>query len=174
MSFLSDVAGSYEKRVQKELQSTGVGILSALRGRLSAFGLSIPIGSLGAIVFQVSSSKVITFKDMKRSTKARYASHDIIGSKPIIEFMGPDGEELSFAMHFSVAWGVNPQEETKKIRAICEKGEANYFVLCNSTIGENPWIVESVGESVETVDNNGRIISSAIEVTLKEYVSNFS
>ena len=112
-----------------------MGILSALRGRLSSFGLSMPIGSLGPIIFEVSSSKARTFKDMKRNTKGRYGSHEIIGGKPIIEFMGPDGEDLSFTMQFSVAWGLNPQEEIQKIRELCEKGEVNYLVLCNTPIG---------------------------------------
>ena len=88
--------------------------------------------------------------------------------------MGPDGEELSFTMQFSVAWGLNPQEEIQKIRELCEKGEVNYLVLCNTPIGENPWAVDSVSESVDIVDNNGRIIASQIEITLREYVPNIS
>lgn len=170
MSFLSNVAGSYQKRVQKSLQEAGMGLVSALRGKLSSWGISMPLGSLGPIVFEVSSRKVRTFKDMKRTTKARFASHDVIGGTPILEYIGPDGEEITFTMQFSASWGVNPQEETEKVRELCIQGEANYLVLCNSTVGENPWIVESVSESIETVDNNGRIVTSQIEVTLKEYV----
>ncbi|WP_303839395.1 phage tail protein [Selenomonas ruminantium] len=170
MSFLSNVAGSYKKQVQKNLQEAGMGLLSALRGKLSSWGLSMPLGSLGPIVFEVSSRKVRTFKDMKRSTKARYASHEVIGGTPILEYIGPDGEEITFTMQFSASWGVSPQEETDKVREMCLKGEANYFVLGNITIGENPWIVESVSESLDTVDNNGRVVVSQIEVTLKEYV----
>ena len=73
-------------------------------------------------------------------------------------------------MQFSAAWGLNPQDETKKVREICEKGEANYFVLNNQTVGENPWIIESVSESVDVIDNNGRVITTQIDVTLKEYI----
>lgn len=170
MSFLSNIAGSYEKQVQKGWQESRNGLLSALRGKLSSWGISMPIGSIGPIVFEVSSRKVRTFKGLKRTTKARYASHDVIGSTPILEFIGPDGEELTFTMQFSAVWGVNPQEETQKIRELCIKGTAEYFVLCNMTVGENPWVIESVSESVDVVDNNGRIIASQIDVTLKEYV----
>jgi len=128
------------------------------------------IGSLGPIVFEVSSQKIRTFKGLKRATKARYGSHEVIGSKPVLEFIGPDIEEISFTMQFSAAWGLNPQDETKKVREICEKGEANYFVLNNQTVGENPWIIESVSESVDVVDNNGRVVTTQIDVTLKEYI----
>jgi phage protein U len=170
MSFLSNVAGSYKKSVQKRLDRMAMGLLSQLRGRLSGFGLSCPIGSLGDIVFEVSSSKVRTFRDYKRTTKARYASHEVIGAKPILEFIGPDGEEITFTMQFSISLGVEPSEETAKIREMCEKGKTMYFVLCNETIGENMWIIESVGESVDTFDNNGRVILTQIDVTIKEYV----
>lgn len=172
MSFLSNVKGSYEKKLQKGLKEAGLGLLSALRGKLSSWGLSMPIGSLGDIVFEVSSRKVRTFKDFKRKTKARYASHEIIGQKPILEFVGPDGEEITFIMQFSLSLGINPQEETDKLREICEEGTAMYFVLCNTVIGANQWIVESVGESVDTIDNNGRVVVTQVEVTLKEYVPN--
>lgn len=111
-----------------------------------------------------------TFRDYKRTTKARYASHEVIGAKPILEFIGPDGEEITFTMQFSISLGVEPSEETAKIREMCEKGKTMYFVLCNETIGENMWIIESVGESVDTFDNNGRVILTQIDVTIKEYV----
>lgn len=106
MSFLSNVTGSYQKSVQKRFDSMAKGLASQLRGRLSSWGLSTPIGSLGDIVFEVSSSKVVTFKDYKRTTKARFQSHDIIGQKPILEYLGPDGEEISFTMQFSISLDV--------------------------------------------------------------------
>ena len=171
MSFLSNVAGSYKKQVQKNLQEAGMGLLSALRGKLSSWGLSMPLGSLGPIIFEVSSRKVRTFKDMKRTTKARYASHEVIGSVPILEYIGPDGEEISFTMQFSASWGVNPQEETDKVREMCEKGKAEYLILGNSVIGANQWVITDVGDSADTWDNMGRIIKTQIDVTIKEYVS---
>lgn len=130
------------------------------------------IGSFGPILFEVSSQKIRTFRGLKRTTKARYSSHEVIGSKPVLEYVGPEIEELGFTMQFSAAWGLNPQEECKKIREICEKGEAYYFVLNNQTVGDNPWIIENISESVDTIDNNGRIVTTAIDVTLKEYIPN--
>ena len=170
MSFLSGVAGSYQKSVQKRLDSMGKGLMSQLRGALSSWGLSMPIGSLGDIVFEVSSSKVVTFKDYKRNTNARFQSHEIIGQKPILEYVGPDGEEISFTMQFTVSLGVEPTEEVNKLRELCEKGEAMYFVIGNETIGANQWVIESVGESVDTIDNCGRVIVTQVDVSLKEYV----
>ena len=164
MSFLSSVAKS---SAVKNLQAN---VLSALRGRLSAWGLSTPLGSLGDIVFEVSSRRVVTFDNLKRTTKARVASHDIIGEKPVIEFLGADGEEITFSMKFHIGMGVTPAEEVDKVRRMCERGAVNTLIIGNEIIGAHMWIITDVGESVDTVDNMGRVIVTQIDVTLKEYV----
>lgn len=170
MGFLSNVAGSYAKSVQRSLNNMAQGALSQIMGKLSSFGLSMPLGALGEIVFQVSSREVITFSGMKRTTKARYSSHEINGQKPLLEYLGPDGEEISFTMKFSTSWGVEPTAQAEKLRELCEKGEAMYLIIGNQTVGANPWIIESVGESLVHVDNMGRVIVSEVDVTIKEYV----
>lgn len=170
MSFLSSVTNTYKKQAQAAAQNMAHSLMSTVRGRFSAFGLSAPLGSFGDIVFEVSSRKALTFRDYKREAKARYASHEIIGKKPILEYLGPDGAELSFVMQFRVDRGVNPAEEADKIRAICEQGKAEYFILGNKVIGDNPWVIVSVGENDAIIDNMGRIIQNRIDVTLKEYI----
>ncbi len=147
---------------------------SLVRNILSASGGGSSIGSLGDIVFTVSSLKVLTFKDYKRNTKARTASHDIIGQKPVTEFLGPAGEELSFTMDFLAGLGVSPAAQAKRLRTMCETGEAVYFMLGNECIGANKWIVESIGESADVIDANGNIVNSRVDVTLQEYVESIT
>ncbi len=171
MSFLSSMTNSYKSNVQKSLQQLGANLLSDVTAKLSSWGLYTALGALGDIAFTVSSNKVITFNNLKQNTKARYTSHAVIGQKPILEYIGPDLEEITFTMQFAMQVGVDPREEVAKVREKCQKAEPLYFVLNNQTVGENPWIIESVGESVDTVDNLGRIIVTEIEVTLKEYVA---
>lgn len=45
------------------------------------------IGTFGNVVFETSNDLVRTFKDMTRDTNVRLASHDIIGKKPVIEWI---------------------------------------------------------------------------------------
>ena len=149
-------------------------VASVAKSVLSLSGGGASIGSLGDIVFTVSAMKVLTFKDYKRSTKARTASHDIIGQKPVMEFLGPAGEEISFTMDFLTGLGVDPATQAKKLRTMCETGEAVYFMLGNECIGANKWIVESIGESADVVDANGNIVNSRVDVTLQEYVESIT
>lgn len=166
MSFLSGITGSYQSKLSAALSV----LPSEWRGKLSAWGISAPIGSLGDIVFEVSSRKVRTFRDLKRTHKARLTAHEIIGSKPILEYIGPDLGEISFTMQLSAALGIDPATEADKIRKLCESGQAMYFVLCNQTIGRYKWVIESVGEAADTIDNNGRIVVTQLDISLKEYV----
>lgn len=144
-------------------------VTSVIKNILSLSG-GTSIGSLGDIVFTVSSMKVLTFKEYKRNTKARTASHDIIGQKPVTEFLGPAGEEISFTMDFLAGLGVDPATQAAKLRNMCETGEAVYFMLGNECVGTNKWLVTSVGESADVIDDSGHIINSRVDVALQEYV----
>jgi len=128
------------------------------------------IGSLGDIVFEVTNDKVFTFQGLKRSAKMRYAVHEVIGKKPITEFIGPELEELSFSIYLSVSLGINPNQEMQKIRDKRDNGEAMSFLLGEKVIGENKWVIESIGESYQAIDNQGIIFSLSADISLKEYV----
>ncbi len=170
MSFLTSVVDTYKRQTAAAAQNAAQSLLSAARGSLSAMGISVPLGSFGDILFEVSSRRVLTFRDYKRDTAGRYASHEIIGQKPVIEYLGPDGGSIAFTMQFRADRAVNPALEADKVRKMCETGKAEYFILGNVVIGENPWVIESVGENDAVIDNAGRIIQNRIDVTLREYV----
>ena len=55
------------------------------------------IGSLGEIAFEVSNyDRIFTLNNYSKSISANYAEHDVIGSKPILEFTGPKLQTISF------------------------------------------------------------------------------
>ena len=127
------------------------------------------LGSFGDVVFEASSKTVRTIDNLSRNTKARLAKHDIIGKKPVMEFLGPDGDEISFDMHLSIYLGINPAEEADKLRKMCEKGKAAELILGNRPIGDGLWVIESVSESDDAIDNLGNVLVSTVKVNLKEY-----
>lgn len=171
MSFLDKAVESYKKRATKRLLKVRDQFISDLGDRFPWLQINKQIGTLGDIVFTVTADEVRTFRDYKRSTKARFATHEIIGKKPLVEFIAPDGEEITFAMQFHVGLGVSPAEETAKLRELCEKGEPMYLIFGNEAVGTHMWVIESVGESAERVDHGGRILVTQVEITLKEYLS---
>lgn len=53
------------------------------------------VGFMADIPFVVSSRYIRTFDDYSRSSGGRWAQHDIIGDKPVLEYLGPDVEKIS-------------------------------------------------------------------------------
>lgn len=129
-----------------------------------------PIGAFNELVFEVSTEKVITYDDYKRETKARYARHELINQTSVLEYLGRDLEEITFTMMFTVSLGVDPAEETSKLRRMCLDGVADYLILGNTVVGENLWTIESVGEAKKAVDHFGKTIVSSVNVKMVEYV----
>ena len=165
MSFLSNIGKSAISKIEKSFaRKIGLGFLVG--------GNSI--GAYGDIIFETSDSKVETFDGFTRTTKSRLATHNIIGQKPIVEFIGPDVDEISFNMKFNVLLGVDPLSETDKLRKYATEGKAFYLILDNCPVGDNQWVVESVGDSVSAWNNTGAIVSTTVAVTLKEYVPELS
>ena len=129
-----------------------------------------PIGAFNELVFEVSTEKVITYDDYNRETKARYARHELINQTSVLEYLGRDLEEITFTMMFTISLGVDPAEETSKLRRMCLDGVADYLILGNTVVGENLWTIESVGEAKKAVDHFGKTIVSSVNVKMVEYV----
>ena len=131
-------------------------------------GIPKSIGAFGSIAFECSSELVRTFADFQRDSKARFAKHDLVALKPALEFLGEDAGEISFKMIFSASLGVNPAEETAKLRQICAAGEAHELVIGNEVIGDL-WVIESLNETAQAFDGKGNCLLAELNVRLKEY-----
>jgi len=128
------------------------------------------VGSLGPVVFQVSTGKARTFSGMKRDASARIASHEVMGGKPLLEFLGPGEEKISFTMTLSKYLGIDPEAEIKQLREMRDKGKAVMFILNGMPQGEGLWLVESLSEDWDDPDNRGRARTIRASVSLREYV----
>lgn len=130
------------------------------------------IGTFGDVVFQVSDSLVRTLRDYNRSTEARLANHDIIGKKPITEFIGPGADSITFTIQLNILLGVNPKNEADKIRTMVSTGQTAYLVLGGKPVSQNKFILESMKENVGAMDGRGNILNSSLDLTMHEYIDN--
>jgi phage protein U len=127
------------------------------------------IGTLGDIVFEVSRDKVRTFDNLTRKGAARWATHDVVGKKPVREFIGQGLESISFTMHLSVSLGVNPLAEINKLRELRDKGTPMELVLNGTSISDNLWVLEDLSEDWRKLDNKGILLFADVDVSLQEY-----
>ena len=129
------------------------------------------IGSFGNIIFSVSSSKVYTFDDFKRSTKSRWATHEILGKKPISEYLGEDLDNISLKIQLHAELGVDPLAEYEKIINACRDGRVEFLVIGTHIHGRYKWYIEDVSLVVKHFDGNGNVIFCECDVKFKEYAS---
>lgn len=130
------------------------------------------IGTFGAVVFETSNDLVRTFKDMTRDTNVRLASHDIIGKKPVIEWIGPGTDTIKFSMQFNSILGVEPKDEEKKLRDMAQTGKVAHIIVGGEPISDYKFIIESISSSGRIYDRDGNLIKSMVDITVKEYPEN--
>jgi hypothetical protein len=127
------------------------------------------IGTFGGLSFAVSSNKVSTFDDLKWDTSAAYATHDRHLQPDLLEFLGPDPEQITFKMKFSVFLGVNPLKSVNDLRRMVREGTAERLVIGGRVYGDYKWAITKVSSAMKTFDNRGNCWAAEVTVTLKEY-----
>lgn len=132
------------------------------------------VGYLGDVPFLSSRYIVRTFDGYQKSASGRWATHDIIGKKPISEFLGPGQEEISFDMILRTDLGVAPADEVKRLEKLRDTGEAVTLVIGTDVIGDTLWTVDSVSSSVKRWGALGVPASVTVNVTLKEYAEDIA
>lgn len=127
------------------------------------------VGSMGDIPFVVTYGKIRTFSDYGRSGSGRWAKHDLIGRKPVMEFLGPDVEKVSMKIQLRTDHGINPESELGRLRKIRDTGAVFPFILGGAPVSDNYWLLEDIGENVSYWRAGGKILSVSVDITLTEY-----
>ena len=127
------------------------------------------VGSMGDIPFVVSYGKIRTFSDYGRSGSGRWAKHDLIGRKPVMEFLGPDVEKVSMKIQLRTDHGINPESELERLRKMRDTGAVCPFILGGAPVSDNYWLLEDIGENVSYWRAGGKILSVSVDITLTEY-----
>ena len=128
------------------------------------------IGSFGDVVFEMSSERIRTFRDFQIQRSAKYSEHAIHGRKGLLEFSGLSASTASLNIRLDAGLGVNPKEELTALRDILNNHKALLFILDGEPQGDGLWVLESLSESYEIVDNKGAVIAVEVSLKLKEYI----
>lgn len=127
------------------------------------------IGSLGNIVFSVSSRKIETIAGLKQSGSAAFSEHKRHNGSSILEFTGKNADEISFSMTLSTELGVRVENEIKKIVNYEQNGTALRLVLGKRVYGSYRWVITKHSVSYKFFDKRGVPVVADVSITLKEY-----
>lgn len=128
------------------------------------------VGFLGQIPFLASESVLRTFDEYGRTASGRWHKHELIGQKPVLEYLGPDTEKITFKMLLRADKGVSPEKELERLRKLRDTGAVLPLILGGKPIGENFWFIESLDEGVKYWTRFGHVFTAEVSVTLQEYV----
>lgn len=128
------------------------------------------IGVLGTIRFEVSDKRIRTFTDFSRTISGRWTAHEVLGKKPKSQYLGPALDQVTFSMSFNARWGVRPDQELYRLYELVRLGKAVPLILGGKIYGSGLWVVKSVEQHLDQVDNKGRVLRASANVSLEEYV----
>lgn len=125
------------------------------------------IGTLGDVVFEVSSQKVLTFQSIQRNAKARYQRHNVISTKPVLEFVGDDLDEIPLSIRLDATKGINVLAEITRLRDHKTNGERLTLIIGGNVLGD--FIIESVNDTWERIIK-GEPLIARVNLSLIESV----
>ncbi len=128
------------------------------------------VGNLGSLIrFAVSDNQLLTFKNLTHEVKGRWASHSVIGDKPVREYLGPDTGSVTMEVQINSDMGVRPRSVIDSIEAATMYGYPMMLVIGGQRIGDRNWVITSHSQAWNKVIADGRLISATIKITLEEY-----
>lgn len=128
------------------------------------------IGTLGSATFQVSTSRVFTFRGFARSGAPRLEEHNVIGRKPTLEYVGPGLDQITFSIRLDRFLGVSPEDEMEKIREAMTTGQILPLIIGGKYQGR--WTITGADETHSRHDGSGRILVAEVSITLREVADN--
>lgn len=127
------------------------------------------IGSFGQIIFEVSASSIMTFKDFKRKRSAVFAEHKVIKGKPVLQHTGASLDEVGFSVILDSSLGINPLKSLSLFIEQLESGRPRKLIINKKAIGL--FVITDLEEEWQRIDNKGRILSINLNLSLREFAS---
>ena len=127
------------------------------------------IARWGDITFRVNSEQVFSFRKMKRSYSARWAAHNIPGERPIMEFQGPNMDEISIEVILDAEMGVNPRAAMRMFRTAAKQGKVHYFYVGGSKVVARKLYISAGTENWNEIWSGGELVRATATLTFNEY-----
>lgn len=125
------------------------------------------IGSLGELPFICSRKKVLTFSDLSIEHAARWAKHDVLTEKPMLEYIGPDLTKISLSIRFDISLGVPPLVGLKRLKKMLDNRKYKTLIIGGEHLGR--YVIESISEVRKFHTGKGVCTVATATVSLMEW-----
>lgn len=125
------------------------------------------LGRYGSLNFYCSADSVLTFTELQREHAGRWARHDVLYKKPVLEFIGPDLASVSLKVRFDATLGFSPIWGLAKLKRMQENRIHKYLIVGGEFMGK--YILESVSEERKHFTGKGVCFIAEATLNLVEY-----
>lgn len=129
---------------------------------------SVPVlGTLGSLPFVCAYGYVLTFSDLSREHSTRWAEHEVIGKKPVLEYVGENLATVSLKIRFDTSLGVPPLVGLLRLKKMRENKLYKTLIIGGEYLGR--FVIESVSEERKFHTGAGVCMIAEATVSLKEW-----
>ena len=127
----------------------------------------------GQIVFGLAARQGFLIEELTETSKAKFVEHEILGSKPITEFVGFENDEVSFSMNFIAGHTTAPMVAIPLLKGLLSRAQAYPLIVGGRPVGSfmSQFVLTEVTSTYEYTNGMGTLIVASIDVSMKEYRS---
>ncbi len=126
-------------------------------------------GSLGDVVFEVSSERIFTPQSFSMNREARFEDHAVQGDFARPEYLAPGLATGNLSITLRRELGCEPFEEVERLENMSVQGRVLRLIIAGKNLGR--WTIRKVDQSWKYLagrDSGPMAISLTLE--LKEYI----
>ena len=125
------------------------------------------VGTLGDIVFEAGTMNVLVPQNISADSRMRYEEHNVFGSYPVMEWLGPETPEISLDVRLSRQLMEREPDDVKiQLLSHMRRGDVLRLTLCGQNWGR---VVTSISQRLSpTLTNDaGWLAPSGIDLSLR-------
>jgi len=131
------------------------------------------VGLYGKIVFGIAAGQGFLIEELRESSRAKFAEHEILNSKPITEFLGLENDNVSLSMNFVVGYTMPPIVAIPLLQGLLRQPKAYPLLVGKRVIGSfsSQFVLTEVTCTYKYLTGAGTLMAADIDVSMKEYRS---
>ena len=126
------------------------------------------VGTLGDIVFEAGSMNVLVPQNISADSRMRYEEHNVFGSYPVMEWLGPETPEISLDVRLSRQLMEREPDDVKiQLLSHMRRGDVLRLTLCGQNWGRV--VITSISQKLAPTltNDDGWLAPSGIDLSLR-------
>ena len=126
------------------------------------------VGTLGDIVFEAGTMNVLVPQNISADSRMRYEEHNVFGSYPVMEWLGPETPEISLDVRLSRQLMEREPDDVKvQLLSHMRRGDVLRLTLCGQNWGRV--VITSISQKLAPTltNDDGWLAPSGIDFSLR-------